>query len=617
MSNIKNFDDESLRWNWKWSCFEETKDHYRVERKAKVDNEQTKAVPFNVVYSQYEKTYVELNSAQLIEILRNLLPDYRNLHKEKPKINALDLYHVMDQLSDISENHSDPKTKCHVYHLNEFLKYEHKDLIKLHTLMLKSKTVSFDMLWVFYTANLNVWYRCGMSGQQVGGIISSALEKQNDCGKYFEITLTVVDCDGNGFKRCSIVRRIREFDGQRSFSDLPVVPFKFSNAYDFLKESIVKNGSRFFELALGNRFMQYEGSLMRRRVIDGCMQIEKLRADGRVMIDLRSFATMNPQYDMGNAKPPNKGDVELYNEKGVYLEKDEIPLDDNYFLASAVVYGFSFALKEWGMFEVSKFSDIHFDEDAIDHLVISQNKKDMLTGLVRQYGDLKKTNIQLEKTLDPISNKGNGCIFLCYGPPGTGKTLTAECVAEFLRRPLWNLTIHELGTKAKELEENLTKVLDIAHKWRAVLLLDEADIYLEKRDTLNIERNAMVGVFLRLLEYYQGVLFLTTNRVTNFDDAICSRVSMFFHYPKLNEKERLGTWANFIRRGNLPFKADDFVNYELNGREIRNVIHIARKLAQDKGTDLSSSIMIDVIETVLGFQNEKNRSKITTNGVNH
>ncbi|CAG8630209.1 4865_t:CDS:2, partial [Dentiscutata heterogama] len=167
------------------------------------------------------------------------------------------------------------------------------------------------------------------------------------------------------------------------------------------------------------------------------------------------------------------------------------------------------------------------------------------------------------------------------------------------------------------LEVNLTKVLDIAHKWRAVLLLDEADIYLEKRDTINIERNAMVGVFLRLLEYYQGVLFLTTNRVTNFDDAICSRVSMFFHYPKLNEKERLGTWANFIRRGNLPFKADDFVNYELNGREIRNVIHIAQKLAQDKGTDLCSSIMIDVIETVLGFQNEKNRKNITPNGVNH
>ncbi|CAG8829064.1 16085_t:CDS:1, partial [Dentiscutata erythropus] len=43
MSDIKHFDDESLRWNWKWSCFEESRNNYQVERKAKVDNEQTKA----------------------------------------------------------------------------------------------------------------------------------------------------------------------------------------------------------------------------------------------------------------------------------------------------------------------------------------------------------------------------------------------------------------------------------------------------------------------------------------------------------------------------------------------------------------------------------------------
>jgi SpoVK/Ycf46/Vps4 family AAA+-type ATPase len=55
------------------------------------------------------------------------------------------------------------------------------------------------------------------------------------------------------------------------------------------------------------------------------------------------------------------------------------------------------------------------------------------------------------------------------------------------------------------------------------MLIDEADIFLEKRSTEDIERNAVVGTFLRLLEYYDGVLFLTTNRVHNFDEAFYSR----------------------------------------------------------------------------------------------
>ncbi len=56
------------------------------------------------------------------------------------------------------------------------------------------------------------------------------------------------------------------------------------------------------------------------------------------------------------------------------------------------------------------------------------------------------------------------------------------------------------------LENQLVKILDIAFKWKAVVLLDEADVYLEERDTNDLNRNAMTGVFLRQLEYYQGKL---------------------------------------------------------------------------------------------------------------
>lgn len=53
------------------------------------------------------------------------------------------------------------------------------------------------------------------------------------------------------------------------------------------------------------------------------------------------------------------------------------------------------------------------------------------------------------------------------------------------------------------------KIADLA----AVVLLDEADVFLEERDVRDLNRNALVSVFLRALEYYEGILILTSNRV--------------------------------------------------------------------------------------------------------
>ena len=107
------------------------------------------------------------------------------------------------------------------------------------------------------------------------------------------------------------------------------------------------------------------------------------------------------------------------------------------------------------------------------------------------------------------------CKFLAvlHGPPGTGKTLTAEGISELLKCPLYMVSAGELGTDSRFLESELQKILDICHAWGAILLLDEADVFLEKRNMHDLHRNALVSIFLRQLEYFQGILFLTTNRV--------------------------------------------------------------------------------------------------------
>ena len=83
----------------------------------------------------------------------------------------------------------------------------------------------------------------------------------------------------------------------------------------------------------------------------------------------------------------------------------------------------------------------------------------------------------------------------------------------------------DLSSDAAKLEKQLSVIFELADHWNALLLLDEADVFLRKRDT-DHTHNSLVSVFLRKLEYYQGIMLLTTNRVRDFDDAIQSRIHL-------------------------------------------------------------------------------------------
>ncbi|KAL1966651.1 hypothetical protein VTN77DRAFT_4062 [Rasamsonia byssochlamydoides] len=189
---------------------------------------------------------------------------------------------------------------------------------------------------------------------------------------------------------------------------------------------------------------------------------------------------------------------------------------------------------------------------------------------------------------DFIEGKGEGQIFLLHGPPGVGKTLTAECVAEYTRRPLISITAGDLGHEPKALEASLDQFFRQGTDRDAIGLLDEADVYIEARTPQNLERNSIVSIFLRTLDYYQGILFLTTNRVGSFDPAFSSRIHVQLHYPVLDDDVRTAIWdSNFkklredtrmgVREIQYDYDAKEYVKHshevkalQWNGREIRN-----------------------------------------------
>jgi hypothetical protein len=382
-------------------------------------------------------------------------------------------------------------------------------------------------------------------------------------GPYIEAIGTMHARNGQEIQQFKHTYYFGGYEGKKSLKELGIQPVMNNPE---LKAKFLERGKRAVEVTASSSYMSYKGDVIRK----GWFSDSAFRSTGRVMVDFQAMRVMDTNYRkyFGGTQ-----DRESYG----YTPKSETVTisEDVYLTFSPYVYGFSFTSKVWGEMLVDNISPIVFREDAYGKLVMEESQKEMIVSLV-------ETQLQGRK-VDIIDGKGGGTIFLLAGEPGTGKTLTAEVTAEHLKRPLYMVGVGELGTSASELEENLRQVLDIASTWNAVLLLDECDIFMEARTDSNIQRNAMVGVFLRLLEYYQGVLFLTSNRANNIDKAFYSRISMAINFPALTTADRVQIWENNLSMNSVNLTDTEILylaeNYEINGRQIKTATRNASALA--------------------------------------
>jgi hypothetical protein len=68
-----------------------------------------------------------------------------------------------------------------------------------------------------------------------------------------------------------------------------------------------------------------------------------------------------------------------------------------------------------------------------------------------------------------------------------------ESVADITKRPLYTISCGELGVSTTMVEENLQAALSLATTWNAIVLIDEADVFLEQRSANDLERNSLVS----------------------------------------------------------------------------------------------------------------------------
>ncbi len=134
----------------------------------------------------------------------------------------------------------------------------------------------------------------------------------------------------------------------------------------------------------------------------------------------------------------------------------------------------------------------------------------------------------------------------------------------------------DLGTNAERLEENLLEITSLAQKWKAIILIDESDVYLAERSLQDVQRNALVSVFLRHLEYFQGIMFLTTNRVATFDAAFQSRIHFSIRFGDLGRDVKKKIWKTFLGKVKVEVnisekEIDSLSDKTINGRQVRRV----------------------------------------------
>jgi hypothetical protein len=519
--------------------------------------------------------------------------------------------------------------------LLKYIDEDYEEIRKTLKPMLKAGTITYNLAWALFKPNTVAYTPTyGNKDDPRCFKVDSCYEEEDWFGnKKWNIEGRYLEYDGKVFGLGDHFVQIAAFKGHRKIANLAAYPLDFHKDPETLREQLIERGKKFVALQGQNYRVQNGLGYMKVK-----RTVAKFNINGRVMVDPATFRRINANYPLSYIKqdelgqddsdsdsdssccggdsdsdsssaPKPKGKLVMWKDKAgkkhliritpnsssdaditsqkldaVADDSDEVPhvfTLEELLIASPVVLGFSFSEKVWLEFSLSGIKDIVWNDEAFDSLVLHQHIKNNLKGLVSSH------RFNAAKTIDDvIVGKGKGLNVVLHGPPGVGKTLTGESIAEYLRCPLYAVSSGELGTSAAQLERDLNRIMDVTHSWGAILLLDEADVFLEARQPHDIHRNALVSVFLRLTEYYQGILFLTTNRVATFDEAFQSRIHMGIRYEELTSKARRSIWMFHV--GKVIAMAEDEGTRKCKGFAEEDFDELSKKVMNGRQVRFSS-----------------------------
>ena len=537
---------------------------------------------------------------------------------------------------EFKEAHSacEGETRLHADLLYDALQKQIEHDVKTSRDLVSHGVITFEHIWtLFIPGDLFSYSQAGHDSLAIISKPEYFKESENKDVEAYTVSCRYVDVGRTGFGQAVMVLALPKFTNTMKISEMMfqdikddspqphgvhAMPAKMRPDFESLKTRVKARG-RTFEALKGYHFKEYKGDMEERVRGDKKEVLVRRSVATRIVIDAEAYerhmvtaqtnllpldADLTPQgaeiMDEYPEPPDNRRRLdmttqELIKERLKTIQKEGTKLtDDQLLLCSSKVKGYSLKDRSWGEFYVDLITDIKFNKTSFTNLVLPESYRDLISSFVSRHLSGK------DGFDDFIPGKGRGLIVLLSGEPGVGKTLTAESVAEEMEAPLYSLGAGELGSFADDVDDKLADVFELCSRWKAVLLLDEADVFLEQRTTADMERNKIVSVFLRVLEYYEGMMFMTTNRVSAFDAAFRSRIHINMDYPPLNTAARKSIWSSFLDNPALDVAITQeqiatLAEKPMNGREIKNTIKIASLLAGQKKEKLEVGHLASVL----------------------
>ena len=163
-------------------------------------------------------------------------------------------------------------------------------------------------------------------------------------------------------------------------------------------------------------------------------------------------------------------------------------------------------------------------------------------GVVTHY-DLSMLNVEsrfeIPRIVQALRARGHGTLCF-YGAPGTGKTALGEHIARVLAQPLLVKQASDLMSKyVGETEQQMAAMFREAEAEKAVLLLDEADSFLQdRRGAQRTYEVTEVNEMLQGMERYKGIFICTTNLLDRLDQAALRRFTFKIKFKPLTPTQR-------------------------------------------------------------------------------
>ncbi|KAK1456141.1 hypothetical protein CMEL01_16553 [Colletotrichum melonis] len=562
----------------------------------------------------YSHTVVIFQGAVLRNAMRNIFRNVEGFGLGKDESVELKdeiryLYWAKPELVALANHFEEEDNKDAHFEIQAGLAFIMKEWKHTHQALeaLLPHQITFEHLWAILPPDCLIVGNDTMGERNIWRLRRLERTRTEDNTPILILHSQYVDWDGNNLGIAEANFHIREFLGIMRISDLPFVPLRYHpKSHMVIRQVQTRNEKKLQSFCKHGFYVQdHEGKGLTQKDDEAV----PYTFTGRVIVDPEMFDSM----ERNDSLVP---DIKLSKTAGrVWMSDLENETDETeQQLISRLLVDPDEALNETpdhigvanckfiGAFSVDRLSDVQWDDSVLESLVMQPSLKSMLFRLITSHA------ADLSNFDDFIRGKGKGFIGLLFGPPGSGKTLTAEAIAETAHMPLYTVSSGALGATAETIYESLTEILKLATHWSAVLLLDEADVFLAKRNMTDLKRNAIVSVFLRELEYYHGILLLTTNQVDIIDEAFQSRIHFFHKYPSLDIAARKKIWTSFIERARdsvtVNIGADGIkklAEQTLNGRQIKNAMSIALKLAKTPKPPSTSPCNSLTTEDILGI----------------